>query len=152
MYRIPQAPPEPLLGEVLPIARVQAFRHDARLVHDGKIETGWGAFPQEPGQWLVIDLGSVREVGGLTHAIGEYFLDFPRRLAIELSPDGAVWDRVWEGPGAAPAFLALVRAPRQGTLRFAFDARPARYVRLMQLGSYRSMWRVSELQVHAPAR
>ncbi len=67
-----------MLGDVLPIAGVQAFRDDASYVHDGKIETGWGAFPQEPGQWLVIDLGSVREVGGLTHAIGEYFLDFPR--------------------------------------------------------------------------
>jgi hypothetical protein len=152
VYRIPQAAPESVLGELLPIVGVQAFRDDASVVHDGKIETGWGAFPQEPGQWLVIDLGSVREVGGLTHAIGEYFLDFPRRLAIELSPDGTAWERVWEGPGAATAFLALVRGPREGAMRFTFDARQARFVRLIQLESYRSMWRVSELQVHAPAR
>jgi hypothetical protein len=152
VYRIPQAPPESVLGEVLPIAGVQAFRDDARFVHDGKIETGWQAFPQEPGQWLVIDLGRVREVGGLTHTIGEYFLDFPRRLAIELSADGTAWERVWEGSGAATAFLALVRGPREGAMRFTFGARPAHFVRLIQLDSYRSTWRVSELQVHAPAR
>jgi hypothetical protein len=153
-YRVPQAAFEPALGDVLPIARVEGVRHegDALRTHDGKIETGWGDYPQRPDGWLVIDLGEVREVGGLMHAIGEYLLDFPRRLAIEVSPDRQVWERVWEGSTAPQTFLAYVREPRVAALRFAFAARPARYVRLLQLESYPSMWRVSELQVHAPAR
>ena len=160
LYRVPQGPPERGLGEVLPIAKVEGFRHDelfastdkiARETYDGKIETGWGDFPQQPGQWLVIDLGQVREVGGLTQTIGDYFLDFPRRLAIEVSSDGTAWERVWEGPTASHAFLALVRGPREGALRFTFDRRTARFVRLLQLDRYSSMWRVSEVQVHAPS-
>jgi hypothetical protein len=161
LYRIPRGSPlEPALGEPVPIADVQAFRHaeifagndkTARETFDGNLETGWGDYPQQPGQWLIVDLGQVRNVGGLTHALGDYFLDFPRRLAIELSTNGLVWERVWEGPTASRAFLALVRGPREGGMRFAFDARPARFLRLLQLDSSERMWRVSEIQVHAPA-
>ena len=153
VFHVPGAPEEPPLGAPLPIAAVQAVRHegDWRLMHDGRIETGWGDYPQKPDEWIVIDLGLVRTVGGVTNNIGEYVLDFPRRLAIELSTDAQVWNRVWEGPAAARAFLGFVRDPRSAALRFAFDARPARFVRLVQLETYPSMWRVSELLVHAPA-
>jgi hypothetical protein len=153
-YRIPQGPAEAPLGEALPITRVEAIRGEPewRFMHDGRIDTGWGDYPQKPDAWVLIDLGSVREVGGVTHAIGDYFLDYPRRLAIELSEDGQGWQRAWEGSTAAQTFLAYVEAPRVGALRFAFDARRARFVKLLQLESSRTMWRVSELQVHAPAR
>jgi hypothetical protein len=153
VYRIPKGPPEPLLGAPIPIARVEAVRHEAdwRFMHDGRIDTGWGDYPQQPDEWIVIDLGGVREVGGVTNAIGEFLLDFPRRLSIDVSPDAQRWERVWEGPTAAATFLAYVREPRVASIRFAFEARPARFVRLRQLESYKSMWRVSEVQVHAPA-
>ena len=35
-------------------------------------------------------------------------------------------------------------------MRFAFAPRPARYVRLLQLAHASTMWRVSEIIVHAP--
>jgi hypothetical protein len=40
----------------------------------------------------------VREVGGLTYALGEYARDFPRLLAIDLSVDRSRWSPAWEGP------------------------------------------------------
>ena len=120
------------------------------VIWDGKVETEWGDNPQRPGQWVVVDLGTVREVGGLTHALGEYARDFPRRLAIDVSVDGERWARVWEDATAAAAFLAAVRGPREAALQFVFAPHPARYVRLQQLATHRNMWRVAELQVHAP--
>ena len=121
------------LGKAWPIASVSAFRHDTAVIWDGKVETEWGDNPQRPGQWLVADLGTVREVGGLTHALGEYARDFPRRLAIDVSVDGERWERVWENATAAAAFLAAARGPREAAHR--------NIVR-----------RVAELQVHAPQK
>ena len=54
------------------------------------METEWNdGREQQPGQWLIADLGQVREVAGVTHALGEYARDFPRLLAIDLSLDGS---------------------------------------------------------------
>jgi hypothetical protein len=147
-YRIPKGPPEVELGAALPLAEVQAFRHDPKVMHDASLDTGWGDLPQTRGQWIMADLGSVKMVSGVSNAIGRYFLDFPRRLRIEISTNGMAWETVWEGLGATPAFLASVRDPREAALRFGFDPRPARLVRLVQLDEFQSMWRVSELRVH----
>lgn len=153
-YRIPQSPPEPSLGAPLPIRSVHAVRYDdaAALMHDGKLDTGWGDFPQKPDQWVMIDLGEVREVGGLTHTIGDFFLDYPRRLIIDVSSDGRNWDCVWDAPTMGPMVLASIRAPRVTDMRFAFAPHAARFVRLRQVERARTMWRISELQVHAPAK
>jgi hypothetical protein len=154
VYRVPGVAAEPPLGDSLPIARVEAVRHpnDWRLMHDGRMETGWGDYPQKPDAWILIDLGAAREVGGVTHFIGDYLLDFPRQLVIDASVDGQSWEPVWNGSAAAPTFLAYVREPRLAGLRFAFAPRPARFIRLRQLENYPSMWRVSELNVHTPSR
>jgi hypothetical protein len=149
-YRIPAGGPlESPVGEAFPIVAVQAFRHDARVVSDGKIDTEWGDDPQRPAQWIRADLGEVREVGGITHALGEYARDFPRLLAIDLSVDGSRWEQVWSGQTAALAFLAAARAPREAAMHITFPPRPARFVRLRQLAQHKNMWRVAELTVHA---
>jgi hypothetical protein len=150
-YRIPvHEPLESPLGEAFPIVAVDAFRHDARVVADGRIETEWGDDPQRPAQWIRADLGEVREVAGITHALGEYARDFPRLLAIDLSIDGSSWEEVWRGPTAALAFLAATRAPREAAMRISFPQRPARFVRLRQLAHHKNMWRLAELRVHGP--
>jgi hypothetical protein len=151
-YRIPAAVrPEPVLGDRLSIAGVQASRHDPGLVTDGRLETEWGDGPQRPGQWFVLDLGDVREVGGVMHALGEYARDFPRLLAIDLSLDGSNWQQAWEGRTAALAFLAAAREPRGASMYIEFASRRARFVRLRQLAKHENLWRVAELAVHAPA-
>lgn len=161
LYRIPKTTPEPTLGQSMAIAKAETARfsdlfahrddRDATDIHDGHLDTGWTDYPQQPGQWLIVDLGEVREVGGITHALGRYFLDFPRQLAIELSVDQKDWTRVWEGPTASQAFLALVRGPLEGAMRFSFSPQQARFVRLLQLDRNQRAWHVSDVQVHAPA-
>jgi F5/8 type C domain len=152
-YRIPAHPPlEPPVGDAFPIVAVDAFRHDPRVIFDGRIETEWGDDPQRPAQWIRADLGEVREVAGITHALGEYARDFPRLLAIDLSVDGASWEEVWKGPTAALAFLAAARAPREAAIRITFPPRSARFVRLRQLAEHKNMWRLAELKVHGTSR
>ena len=159
LYHVPRGTAEPQLGVALPIAGVQtmrlrelfATRRDApREVVDGRIDTGWDDYPQGAGQWVAVDLGREQRVGGVTHSLGRSFLAFPRRLEIQTSTDGQRWERVWEGRAAAQAFLALVRQPLEGPMRFTFPAREARYVRLLQLDDAPQQWHVAELTVHAP--
>jgi hypothetical protein len=151
VYRVPRAATAADLGPALSITSVRAVRHEAdwRLMYDGDDDTGWGDYPQQPVEWVTIDIGDVQEVAGVATSIGNYLLDFPRRLAIELSTDGQSWSRVFDGPSFAQTFLGFVRAPRSARLEFHFSPASARLVRLRQLDSFSSMWRISELSVHA---
>jgi F5/8 type C domain len=150
-FRLPAMPsPDVAVGAVLPIASARAYVRDGAPFIDSRLETEWGDGPQHPGQWVLVDLGGVHEVGGVTHALGQYAWDYPRQLAIEVSIDGERWERVWEGPTAALAFLGAVRGPRESAMHFTFAPRQARYVRLRQLATHNNLWRVSELKVHAP--
>jgi F5/8 type C domain len=149
-FRIPRvAAPDISLGDKLPIVAMTANANDGSLhfVTDGDFSTGWQDGPQQPGQWVTVDLGAVRTVGGLVHAVGRVVQHFPRRLAIELSSDGSSWNRVWEGDAAAPAFLAAVRAPREVAMRFEFSPQAARFVRLQQLAHDEHYWTIIELGV-----
>src|SRR5262249_37508639 len=112
-FRVPQVSEmDVAVGPVLPIVSARAFLRDGAPMVDGRLAAEWGDGPQRRGQWVLVDLGAVREVGGVTHAMGEYARDFPRRLAIDVSEDGKSWEQVWEGRTAALAFLAAVRGPR----------------------------------------
>jgi hypothetical protein len=153
-YRIPATSPEaPGLGEALSVSAVttSAPREDAHAIVDGNIRTEWHDLPQRPGQWVQLDLGIVREVGGVTHTLGEFARDFPRVLAIDLSVDGVTWEEAWRAPMAAMSFRASVIAPLETAMRLAFPGRPARFVRLRQLGEHKNYWRITELTIHAPA-
>ncbi len=150
VYRVPAGSMDATLGAPLPIARASAFLRDATPIADGRAETEWGDEPQRPGQWVSVDLGGVHEVGGITHALGVYPHDFPRRLAIDVSVDGTTWDQAWEGSTVAHAFRASVLAPRGAEMHFAFAPRPGRFVRLRQLSRHLHPWRVAEVTVHGP--
>jgi hypothetical protein len=153
VYRIPRGAPEPPAGRPLAIRNVIAARNNdsAATMHDGRLESGWDDYPQKPDAFVLVDLGSVQDVGGVTMAIGDHFLDYPRRLVIEVSVDGSEWSRGWDAPTTGPLFLAYVRAPRVGDMRFTFSARPARYVRLRETEAAPASWRISELTIHGPA-
>jgi hypothetical protein len=151
-YSIPaSASIEGALGPAFPIAGARANAQDPGPAVDGRVETEWhDGLTQQSGQWLIADLGEPRDVAGVTHALGEYARDFPRRLAIDVSLDALQWQTVWENPTAALAFLAAVRGPREAAMRIAFDPHRARYVRLRQTGKDEHLWRIAELQVHGP--
>lgn len=151
VFRLPAAArPEPL-GATWPIARVEAVRQpgDARLMLDGDPDTGWTDVPPLPGSWVTMDLGVEREVGGVTLMMGRAFFDFPRRVAIDVSADGAAWAPVWEGPAFAPTFLGFVRTPRNGAITLPVAPVQARYVRVRRLDVASPAWHVAEVSVHA---
>jgi hypothetical protein len=97
-----------------------------------------------------VDLGDVREIGGVTHGLGPYAHEFPRHLAIDVSIDGTAWEQVWEGRTVAHAFRAAVLAPRAAEMHFSFPPRPGRFVRLRQVARHPYPWRVAEIRVHGP--
>jgi hypothetical protein len=154
VYRIPASPSQDVaVGPVVPVQSVTGTGEGWELMTDGKLDTEWHDNPnQRPGHWVRLYLGGIHEVGGVTQSLGEFSRDYPRRLAIEVSVDGIGWERVWEGPTAAMAFLASVRGPRECAMRFTFPARPARFVRLRALEADKNLWRIAELLVHAPLR
>jgi hypothetical protein len=153
VFRLPATTrPEVRLGPVLPIVNAWANSQDGSLAIDGRMETEWNdGRSQQPGQWLIADLGQVREVAGVTHALGEYARDFPRRLVIDVSLDGSAWELAWQGRTVVDAFLAATQAPIAAPMRFAFEPRQARFVRLRQLDTEIHLWRIAELQVHGRA-
>ena len=113
--------------------------------------TEWHDNPsQQPGHFILADLGKVTAVGGVTLTLGEWARDYPRRLAIEVSPDGWTWDQVWTGSTAGRSFLAAFEQPTICNVRFSFTARQARFVRLSTLLEHQYLWRVAELSVHSP--
>ena len=65
------------------------------------------------------------------------------------SLDGSDWVPVWQGRTVVQAFLAATEAPIEARMRFAFEPRQARYLRLRQLDTEIHLWRVAELQAHA---
>jgi len=150
VYHIPATVrPEVRLGPAVPIVIAWANSQEGSLAVDGRMETEWNdGRSQQPGQWLTADLGQVREVAGVTHSLGEYARDFPRLLAIDLSLDGSEWVTVWQGRTVVQAFLAATDAPIEANMRFAFEPRQARYLRLRQLDTEIHLWRVAELVVH----
>jgi hypothetical protein len=151
-YRVPFTPwPEVALGPALPIAGVWANAKNATVMIDGRLETEWEDGPQRPGLWVAIDVGGMREIGGVTESLGEYARDFSRRQAVDVSPDGEQWQQVWEGTTAAQAFLAAVRDEREAAIRIGFPPVHARFVRLRQIAKHRNLWRVAELRINSPA-
>jgi hypothetical protein len=47
--------------------------------------------------------------GGVSLAIDDHVVEFPRHPAVEVSSDGVRYARVWEGSGAARTFIAVLR-------------------------------------------
>jgi hypothetical protein len=137
-------------GRATPIVGARTVRHgdDARLLFDGDLETVWADAPQQFDQWVVLDLGEVTEVAALTCALGGHPFDFPRGLLVEVSADGTDWVTVWQGGGAAPAFLALAAQPREGWMSVSFEPRTARFVRLQQTDAAPAQWTVAEVRLY----
>jgi allantoicase len=89
-------------GPTLTVASMTASVGSETLprITDGDLVSRWDARRgQQPGDTLMLDLGSPRQVRGVELDLGGYVADFPRKLRIETSVDGASWDEVWSGSG-----------------------------------------------------
>ncbi len=147
--RVP--PMAKLGGDVLPIASFSAKYNDALLRNmvDGDLVTRWHAGrEQRPGDSMTIDLGAPATVDGVEMLIGGYVTDFPRQLTLETSLDNDRWSAAWNGNVAVMAMSAALEDPRRFTLPFAFESRPARFVRFTQTGTEDVFyWSVAELRI-----
>jgi F5/8 type C domain-containing protein len=151
LLHVPQSPAPSPLGAAWPIRNVTVAHHEEwkALMIDGRPDTGWADLPTNPDAWVLADLGDVREIAGVTELVGDYPADFPRRLVIELSTDATVFEKAWEGPTFAHAFLGFVRAPRSAALEIRFTPHLARYVRFRET-ERPTNWRIQDLLIHAP--
>ena len=153
-YRIAQSPPRQaaaLTSPALPTAAITATTHPELIagMTDGNLITRWHAGrAQAPGDSFTVDLGAVRQVDGVELTIGGYAADYPRELRIETSEDGQVWSEAWRGPGGLAALSAAFEKPSVIPLVFPLEPRPARFLRLTELGrEIVYYWSVAELRI-----
>jgi hypothetical protein len=138
-------------GQALPIQSASASDRQDLLpaIGDGDLVTRWqGGNEQQPGQWLMVDLGVPGNVAALEIRLGRHTANFPAGLKIETSLDQQEWTEVWNGGGALAALSAGLEAPGTMPLWFSFEPRSARYVRLTQTAVQpKHYWVVAELEV-----
>jgi hypothetical protein len=140
-----------LRGRPIAISTITAslYQDEVARMTDGDRVTRWHTGgPQAATNELTLDLGSVRQIGGVEQALGGYVADFPRSLIIETSVDRASWVAAWSGETAHLALSAALEQPLEIPLRFPFEPRPGRYIRLRQVGSDPIYyWSIAELKV-----
>ncbi len=144
------APPQTPAGPALPVAHVwsTANEQDLPLMLDGNPATRWWSEPHGEGSRLDIDLGEVRTVAGLELWLGRFADDFPRRLSIEGSAGGDIWDDLYRGPAAGRVFDAALASPIDIPLPFTFAPARVRYLRIRSFaGEETYRWSVVELRV-----
>lgn len=152
-YRLPAPTRVALSSELTPLEVVRldasVLPQDARLALDGDLATRWQTGgPQIEGQYLIADLGRARSVRAVELALGEFRMDFPRRLAVDCSLDGIEWITPWQGgTGGLAVAAALADLPRM-PVRVTFAATDARFVRLRQIAPESGFyWSVAELRL-----
>ncbi len=153
VYRLPVRLSDlPAQGEPLRVVSVRdSDGADLPALLDGDLKTAWVQAPQSPRRWILADLGAPREIGGVALSLGRSLDAYPRRLAVDVSADGASWETAWSGGGLEAAFLAAVRDPREADMRLRFAPITARYVRVGTSTDDPSRWSVAEFGVYTPA-
>ena len=154
-FRVERGPYTPAIprpqGQALAIASITATCGEthAREMVDGDIMSRWHCGrEQRPGDTFTVDLGSERQVAGAELLIAGFVGDFPRKLSIETSGDGATWALAWTGDAALVTMSAALEDPLNIPIPFSFEKRPARYVRFTQLGTEETYyWSVAELRL-----
>ena len=151
-------PPEPSPEPPSASASSEDPGHEARLAFDGDPATAWRAASPGTAEWAV-DLGSLRELGGL---VIDHGTSFASRYAVDLSEDGTVWTTVREvtdGNGgrdwvalpeseARKLRLRLLEGPRKGPFELkevavkplAFGATPNAFVAEVAKDAPRGSW------------
>jgi hypothetical protein len=123
---------------------------DLKAVTDGDPDTVWATpKPQHGGEEIVIELEASGSVSGVSLSTGPPLEGYPRSLAVATSIDGRNWQEAWTGGMAGPAVEGILRDPRAAESRIGFPARPARFIRLRQLGAHPDYgWFIAELKVY----
>ncbi|MFB5760943.1 discoidin domain-containing protein [Paenibacillus medicaginis] len=106
---------------------------------DGDTATRWSTGkPQEEGQWIELDLGTVQSFNQIVMDSRGSAEDYARGYQLLVSRDGETWGSpVVEGKGAA------------SKMTLTFPAQTARYIKVIQTGTDSRWWSISEFRVLA---
>lgn len=121
---------------------------------DGDPATRWTTGqPQQPGQWLSVELGGAVQVSGVAILPGRVE-DLPRGLRVEGSRDAVTWRPLLVLPELGGPFRfenGAVRLDPTAPLTLTFPPVSVRRLRLVQTGQDpRYWWSVAELAVLVP--
>ena len=128
---------------------------DAQAAVDGRPETRWSTRrPQQPGDWLRVDLPAPTTLVGVDLDLGSFTTDYPRGAAVEVTGDDGSWVRLPAEPVLlGPLVWAGTHVLRDGVERVAlrFPAVRTRAVRVIQTGGDPVFdWSVVELHLLGP--
>jgi hypothetical protein len=114
---------------------------------DGDLRTRWSGGLQQQSADATIELDQPGHVGQVVIDLGGFVTDFPARLQIDVSGDGAVWEQAWNGTTALHAYYGAIRHPREIPLVFVLNRDGVRFIRLRQTGFGTHDWSIPELHV-----
>jgi hypothetical protein len=116
---------------------------------DGNPSTYWVSTELQRGDERVdVQLDGLHRVSGVILAMGLSAEAYPRRLRIETSRDGAIWNAATEETPSGMAFSAIVRDFARAQLSFRLPDVDSQYVRLRQLGrDPHAFWVISDITV-----
>lgn len=136
-------------GTPLPIKSLTAFPsqlHTPRAI-DGSVKTRWSGGVQRSAADFTIELEQPGRVAQIVTDLGEFNADYPIRLRLEVSSDGARWETVYVGDTALHAYYAAVRHPKQVPVAYPINRDNVRFLRLTQLGWGKRDWSIAEVRV-----
>jgi len=152
-YRLPKSSSPPDVadrtGTPLPIKSLSTIPsppHAARAL-DGDVTTRWSGGVQQVFAEATIELERASHVGQVVIDLGSFITDFPIRLQIDVSADGASWSSAWSGATALEAYFGAIRHPRDMPLVFPLNRDDVRFIRLRQTGFGSHDWSIPELHV-----
>jgi hypothetical protein len=155
LYRLPAAPrpSEPrAFGTALSAAAISATVDPEGVpeMTDGDLTTRWHSWLQKGNEMVTIDLGTSQRVGAIVLEMGRFSTDAPRDLLVEVSDNRVQWGQIWRGAGEPGVFRGALRDFRRVPLTIDIGDRPARFIRLSQLGTNRNWyWSIAELTILA---
>jgi hypothetical protein len=152
-YRLPASGAGDLLpdeqGTPVAIKSLDAYPsppHTPRAI-DGDLTTRWSGGVQKSSADFTIELAEPTFVRQLVTDLGGFWTDFPMRLRIDVSGDGAAWTQVYLGDTALHAYYAAVRHPKQVPVVYPIGRDGVRFIRLTQLGWGTHDWSIAEVRV-----
>jgi hypothetical protein len=151
-YRLDRRPAPPSASRAaVPVKDIWTGESGARAkwAADGRLDTYWESVERQRGNEVItIELTDEAHVAGVALTQSLRVGDYPRHLVVETSRDAREWSPGWQGPTAGFAYVAAVTDFSRSRFAIAFEARPAKFVRLRQTGSAATaLWSIAEVEV-----
>jgi hypothetical protein len=130
-------------------ARLAASENPDALdaLRDQDERSAWStARPQQPGQWVELELDEPVRLGRVELVLGNRPQRRPREVRLLVSADGGAWSEVRALPGRPAPDRQVGRTPSDVLL---FEPVRVRRLRLVQQGFARRRWGIAELRLDA---